>query len=117
MKTKPMLVLVLALALAGTAAADITEEVTSVFNDFLGRLTAKHEALADLAPPLIEIRGELITAAAVILTFRNPGEAETFAAALEAEDIPYVSFSEETDSIGLISVDMMIFVMEDAIGL
>jgi hypothetical protein len=117
MKTKPMLVLVLALALAGTAAADITEEVSSVFNDFFGRFTAKHEALANLAPPLIEIHGDFITQAAVILTFRNPGEAETFAAALEAEDIPYGFFSEETDSIVLISMDMMIFVMQDVIGL
>jgi hypothetical protein len=117
MKIKRILTFVLALAITGPAVADLTGDVTGVFNDFLGRLTAKHEALEDLAIPVVEISGEFVAAAAVILTFERPAEQKTFAAALEAEDIPYVSFPDDEKKVLLISVDMMIFVMQEAIGL
>ena len=65
----------------------------------------------------VEIRGEYVTAAAVILTFERPEEQKAFAAALEAEDIPYVTFPGDEKKVLLISVDMMIFVMQEAIGL
>jgi hypothetical protein len=117
MQPKRILVLVLALAAAGAVFADITEDVTSVFNDFLGRLSAKHEALENLAMPGMETRGDFITQAAVTLSFENPGEAKTFITALEAENIPFGSFPGEAGKVLLISIDMMIFVMQEAIGL
>jgi hypothetical protein len=58
-----------------------------------------------------------MTQAVVILTFENPDDAETFVTALEAESIPYGSFPEKAGSILLFSVDMITFVMWDAIGL
>jgi hypothetical protein len=121
MKMKPMLILVLALAAAGTVFGDITEKVMPLFNDFLGWLTAKHEALESLAMPGIEVRGppgeEDMTKAAVILTFEDPGDAGTFATALRAENIPFGTFPERAGTIILFSIDIISFVMQDAIGL
>jgi Ser/Thr protein kinase RdoA (MazF antagonist) len=117
MKIKRIPIFVLVLCLGGNAFADMTDDVTAVFGDFLGRLTAKHKALESLSMPGMEIRGEFVTQAAVTLTFENSAEAKVFIKALEAENIPYVSFPEEEKKVLLISVDMMIFVMQEAIGL
>jgi hypothetical protein len=75
-----------------------------------------------MAMPGTEVRGppemeEFVTQAVVILTFENPGDRETFAAALEAENIPYGFFPDDDRRLLIFSVDMMIFVMQDAIGL
>jgi hypothetical protein len=82
---------------------------------------AKHEALESLAVPGIEVRGvpgdEGITQTVVILTFENPDDAETFVTALRAENIPCGSFPEQAGTILLFSIDMITFVMKDAIGL
>jgi hypothetical protein len=111
-----MLVLVLALTAAGAAFADLAGEVTPVFNDFLGRLAAKHESLESLAMPGMEVLGEDGNQTAVFLRFENLLEQEAFAAALEAENIPYGSFGEAGDIL-LFSIDMMSFIMRDAMGL
>jgi hypothetical protein len=121
MKMKSMLVLVLGLVTAGAVFGDITENVMPLFNDFLGRLTAKHEALESLAMPGIEVRGppgeEDMTQAVVILTFEHPDDAETFVTALSAESIPFGTFPERAGAILLFSIDMIPFVMRDAMGL
>jgi hypothetical protein len=115
MKMRSVLVLVLSLAAAGTVFGDITEEVMPLFNNFLGRLTAKHEALESLAMPGIEVRGapgkEDITQTVVILTFKNPDDAEIFVTALRAENVPFGSFPERAGTILLFSIDMIPFVM------
>jgi hypothetical protein len=117
MKMRPVLILVLAIAVTGPAVADLTGDVTGVLHDFLGRLIEKHQELEGLAISSVEIRGEFVTAAALTLTFERPEEQKAFAAALEAEDVPYVTFPGDEKKVLLISVDMMIFVMGDAIGL
>ena len=117
MKIKRILTFVLALAVTGPVVADLTGDVTGVLHDFLGRLIEKHRELEGLAISSVEIRGEFVTAAALTLTFERPEEQKAFAAALEAEDIPYVSFPGDETKVLLISVDMMIFVMQEAIGL
>jgi hypothetical protein len=121
MKIKRILAFVLALAAAGTVFADFNDDVTSVLNDFLGRLTAKHEALESLAMPGVEVRdpsgAELTTQAVVILTFEKAGDQEAFTAALKAEEVPYGTFGEGEGNITLFCIDMMIFVMQDVIGL
>jgi hypothetical protein len=123
MKTKPVLVLVLALAITGPAVADLTGDATALFNDFLGRLTAKHAALKSLAMPGVEVRGvpgeEDLNQAAFILSFKAVGERAAFIEALEAEGIPYGAFGEgeREGKLLLFSPDMIIFVMQEAIGL
>jgi hypothetical protein len=120
MKTRAILILVMVLAVTGGIFADLADDVMSIFNDFLGRLTARQAALETLPMPDIEVRGvtgaEDINQSAVILSFESLNDAETFAAALQAENIPYGSFGESFDIL-LFSIDMMIFVMQDAIGL
>jgi hypothetical protein len=66
------------------------------------------------APPEME---ELITSTAVILRFGNAGDQEAFSAALETESIPYASFPNEERELLLFTVDMMVFIMGNAIGL
>ena len=92
MKIKRILTFVLALAVTGPVFADLTDDVTALFNDFFGRLTAKHAALESLAMPGVEVRGvpgeEDLNRAAVILSFKDTGEREAFIEALEAEGIP-----------------------------
>jgi hypothetical protein len=120
MKVRRILAFVLAIVVAGMVFADFTEDVTALFTDFLERLAAKHEELEGIDMSVMQITDdgvEDINWAAVILTFENPVEAKMFSAALEAEDIPCFSFPEEEKKVLLISVDMMVFVMQDAIGL
>jgi hypothetical protein len=123
MKIRPVLVLVLALAVTGPVFADLTGDVTALFNDFFGRLVAKHEALESLTMPGVEVRGipgeEDLNQAAVILSFKKSGDQEAFIGALEAEGIPYGTFGEgeREGKLLLFSPDMMIFIMKDAIGL
>jgi hypothetical protein len=117
-----MFIVVLGMVITGPLAADMTEDVTDVFNDFLGRLTAKHEALESLAMPALEVRAppgaeEAITTSAVILRFESVADREVFSAALEVESISYVSFPDKERELLLFTVDMMIFVMQDVIGL
>jgi hypothetical protein len=108
---------------AGTVFADFNDDVTAFFNDFLGRLAAKHTALESLVMPGVEVRGipgeEDINQSAVILTFKDAGDQEAFAKALEAETVPYGTFGEgeRKGKLLLFSPDMMVFVMRDAIGL
>jgi hypothetical protein len=113
------LVPVLALMAAGVVCADLNDNVLAVFNDFLGRLTAKHTDLGGLAMPATEVRSpegaEDITQAAVILSFEQAGDQELFVEALRAENIPFGSFDD--GGILLFSIDMIIFVMQNAIGL
>ncbi|MDR2111339.1 MAG: hypothetical protein LBP32_08545 [Spirochaetaceae bacterium] len=120
MKIRPVLVLVLALAAAGIVAADLTGDVTGIFNDFLSRLTSKHKSLENLAMPGLEVRAppeeEDPMRAVILLTFKNPREKEVLTAALEAENISYGSFPDD-ERLLLFSADMMIFIMQDAIGL
>jgi hypothetical protein len=117
----PVLVLVFGLCLAGTAFADLTDDVIAVFGDFLGRLTAKHGALESLAMPGMEVRGipgdEDIMQTVIILTFADAGEPEVFRSALEAESIPLVTFPDDKQKLLLFSVDMLTFIMKDAMGL
>ena len=123
MKIKRVIILVLVVTAAGAVFADITDDVTAVFIDFLGRLTAKHAALESLAMPGLEVRGvpweEDLNRAAVILSFKDTGEREAFIEALRAEDVPFGTFGEgeQEGKLLLFSPDMMIFVMRDAIGL
>jgi hypothetical protein len=124
MKRKAIFVLslVFGLCLAGNAAADVTGDVTGIFNDFLGRLTAKHTALESLAMPGLEVRAPLeteesVASTAVILRFKNAEGRGAFVAALEAENIPFASFPDDERSLLLFTIDMMVFVMQDAIGL
>jgi hypothetical protein len=121
MNIRRVLGLVLVFAAAGTVFADMTDDVGNIFNDFLGRLTAKHERLESLTMPGLEVRAppdvEELTSTAVILRFENAGDREAFSAALEAESIPYASFPNEERELLLFTVDMIMFVMKDAIGL
>jgi hypothetical protein len=115
-------VLVFGLCLAGNVAADVTGDVEGIFNDFLGRLTAKHTALESLSMPGLEVRAppeteESVASTAVILRFKNAEDREAFIAALEAENIPFASFPDDDRSLLLFTIDMMVFVMQDAIGL
>jgi hypothetical protein len=122
-KCVPALALVLGLCLAaGTVFADTDADVTGIFNDFLGRLAAKHAELESLAMPGLEVRAppeteESIASTAVILRFKSAEDREAFIAALEAESIPYASFPNDEGSLLLFTIDMMVFVMQDAIGL
>jgi hypothetical protein len=117
----PALILVFSLGLAGAAFADMTDDVIAVFHDFQGRLRAKHGALEGLAKPGMEVRGvpgsEDLMQTVIILTFDSAGEQEVFKAALEAENIPLVTFPEEKQKLLLFAVDMLTFIMKDAIGL
>ena len=123
MKMRPVLILVLAVTVTGPAVADLTDDVTALFNDFLGRLAAKHEALESLTMPGVEVRGvpgeEDLSRAAVILSFKDTGDQEAFIEALEAEDVPFGAFGEgeREGKLLLFSPDMIIFVMKDAMGL
>ena len=120
MKMRPVLILVLAVTVTGPAVADLTDDVTALFNDFLGRLAAKHEALESLTMPGVEVRGvpgeEDLSRAAVILSFKDTGDQEAFIEALEAEDVPFGE-GEREGKLLLFSPDMIIFVMKDAMGL
>jgi hypothetical protein len=114
------LVLALALMTAGVVWADLNDDdVLNLFNNFLGRLVVKHEVLGGLAMPGTEIRSppeaEELTEAVVILSFEKPGDQELFVEALRAENIPFGFFPD--GRLLLFSVDMIVFVMRDAIGL
>jgi hypothetical protein len=117
----PVFAFALSLCLGGSAFADITGNVETYFNDFLGRLAAKHQALESLAMPGREVRGvpgnDDPMQAVIILGFESAGERETFQAALEAENIPLVTFPGEDRQLLLFTVDMAAFIMRDAIGL
>jgi hypothetical protein len=121
MKTKRVFVLVLTLAAAGIVFADMTGDVTAVFNDFLGRLIARHTNLENLAMPGVEVRTppetEEITQTAVILRFGSAGDQEAFSGALKAENIPYASFPNDDRELLLFTIDMLVFIMQDAIGI
>ncbi|MDR2143043.1 MAG: hypothetical protein LBP29_01580 [Treponema sp.] len=116
-----ILAVILLFAAAGTVSADFDDDVIALFNDFLGRLTAKHETLKNLAMPGTEVRGipgeESLTQAVILLRFESLQDTDVFVAALEAENIPYGSFPDDDRKILLFSEDMIRFVMKDAIGL
>ena len=114
------LALVLAFTAAGSTWADQNDDVLGIFNDFFGWLTAKHEVLESLAMPAAEVRGppgteDLVTQAVVILNFKKAEDQNLFVEALRAENVPFGSFPD--GRLFLFSVDLMIFVMQDAIGL
>jgi hypothetical protein len=121
MKRKRFALIVLFLSAAGNLCADLTSDMEAYFNDFLGRLTAKHPALETLAMPEREVRGppdgEDPMTAAIILTFASAEEREVFHAALRAEDIPLFTFPKDDRKIMLFGIDMMSFIMMDAMGL
>jgi hypothetical protein len=107
--------------------AETEADVTGIFNGFLGRLTAKHTELESLAVPGLEVRAppetkteDIVTSTIVILRFESLEDREVFIAALMAENIPFASFPDdehEWELLILFTVDMMIFVMEDALRL
>jgi hypothetical protein len=122
MKRYRILVLAMGLCLAaGSAFADLNGDMEAYFNDFLGRLTARHPALETLTMPDKEVRGlpgsEDPMEAVIILTFAGAGEQEVFKAALEVENIPLATFPGEDRKILLFGIDMATFIMQDAIGL
>jgi hypothetical protein len=123
MKNKciPALAFCLCLAAAGAAVADITVDLEAYFNDFLGRLAARHPSLESLSMPEREVRGtpgsDDPMRAAIILTFASAEERGAFQSALSAEDIPFATFPEKERDILLFGVDMASFIMMDAIGL
>jgi hypothetical protein len=119
--TKRSVFLVLCFIAAGSVFADLNEDVLAVFNDFLGRLVAKHDDLGAMAMPGIEVRAapgeEDIARTIVVLTFKTAGEQQVFCEALKTESIPFGTFPNDEQKVVLFSADMIPFILKDAIGL
>lgn len=83
-----------------------------IFPSFLAGLVHRNKEVETLAMPEVEIMTvpEIDNQALYMIDFKSPKDAQTFLAALEKEDIPYITFPNNERRIALFYEDMHEFV-------
>ena len=116
MKRKLLIVL---FAYLLTVSFVFAEELQNVFPLFLSKLFDRHEEIATLTMPNVE----MLTAPgfeneAVYMTyFENSKDAKVFLEILNKENIPTLTFPNDELRIGLFHTDLLVFIMKAAIWL